>query len=63
MEDIINFIGNSVQIIFEYEYNSVIFKDALYFTTPEYELLSQIEIEALKQARFQSWIDVISSTE
>jgi hypothetical protein len=63
MEDIVNIIGNSVQIIFEYEYNSVIFKDALYFTSDEYNSLSQIEIDTLKQERYQSWIDTITNVE
>lgn len=62
MEDIININDNTVQIIFEYEYENIKFKDALYFSESEYSSLSQEEIEAIKQQRFQSWIDIITGT-
>lgn len=49
MEDIINTIGDTVQIIFEFDYNSMKFKDALYFTESEYNTMTQTDIDAIKQ--------------
>lgn len=60
MEDIIN--NNSdgtVQLIFEIAYGDLTYRDALYFTTDEYNSLSQTDIDNLKKTRYDAWISVI----
>ena len=50
----------TVRIIFEKEYEHGIFRDALYFSQEDYALLSEIEIEALKQQRYDNWVAIVA---
>lgn len=59
MEDeIITYGDGSIQLIFEFGYQDIFYRDALYFTGDEYSELSQSEIDSLKQERFDTWLTV-----
>lgn len=60
MEDQINTLGDTIQIIFEFDYNGVPFRDALYIPQDEYQNMTQDQIDTLKNGRFQSWIDAVN---
>tara|TARA_R110000868_G_scaffold306682_1_gene567905 strand:+ start:338 stop:553 length:216 start_codon:yes stop_codon:yes gene_type:complete len=62
MEDIINQIDGQVQIIFEKTASSInqTFRDALWMTQEEYEASSIDTINALKQARFDNWLAIVT---
>ena len=49
-----------VRIIFEKEFDHGMFRDALYFTQEEYALLSEVEIETLKQQRYDNWVAIVT---
>jgi len=49
-----------IRVIFEKEYEHGVFKDALYFTQEEYALHSEIEIENMKQQRYDNWVVVVA---
>lgn len=57
MEDEVN-----IQVRFSRQTeDGVTFTDALYFTPADYEALTEGEIEALEDERFQRWQEVVSS--
>jgi hypothetical protein len=61
MADVINTSPDgSVQIIFEISYNDVVYRDALYFTSEEYSLLSSSDIDTMKQTRYNAWVQAIT---
>ena len=51
----------SVQIKYRMEQDGKSYQDALYFTTDEYQNLTQANIDAEKQKRFDNWIFVINN--
>jgi len=48
-----------MQILFEFDYNGIAFKDAL--TLPDDHNFTDSEIESMKQERFDNWIKFITS--
>ena len=61
MTDIINQIEGRVQVVFErYEGNSV-FRDALWFTQAEYDLVTPQEIEIMQQVRYDNWLAIVNA--
>lgn len=62
MEDIINTLDNGlIQHIFEITQGSNTYRDALVMSQEEYALLTLEQISAMKQARFDNWIKVITT--
>jgi len=51
--------GATVQIVFEFDYNGVAFRDAL--VLPDDHTFTDTELEAMKQERFDNWVTVITS--
>ena len=49
-----------VRIIFEKEFEHGMFRDALYFTQEEYALLSEVEVEDMKQQRYDNWVAIVA---
>jgi uncharacterized phage-associated protein len=64
MEDIINQIDGQVQIIFEKTDSTInqTFRDALWMTQEEYDASSAERINALKQARFDNWLAIVTDS-
>ena len=59
MEDIINQIDGKVQVIFEkIDDLNVSYRDMLWFTQEVYDTLTQAEIDAMKQERFDNWVNL-----
>jgi len=52
--------NGSIKIAFTKSNEKYSFSDALIFTQEEYEALTEDQIEAMKQARFDKWHDVIT---
>ena len=50
-----------VQVRFKEQTEVGEYNDALYFTQTEYQAKSQVEIDALKQARVSSWVNVVKN--
>jgi hypothetical protein len=48
-----------MQIIFEYEHNGIIFRDAL--NLPDNHTYTDDELEAMKQARIDNWLTAITA--
>lgn len=57
----VNDDGANVQVIFEMGEDPHIFRDALYFTSEQYATLTEAEIEAMKQERYDAWIAHINT--
>lgn len=49
-----------MQIVFEFDYNGVAFKDAL--VLPDDHTFTNAELDAMKQERFDNWVTVITSS-
>lgn len=50
-----------VQVRFKEKTEVGEYNDALYFTQAEYQAKSQIEIDALKQARVNNWVNAVKN--
>lgn len=50
-----------IRIPFTIEEDGKKFSDSLNFTQDEYDALSADEIEAMKRARFQAWLDFLAN--
>ena len=50
-----------VQILIQQNTQYGEFRDAIYVPMSEYDLMSPGEIEALKQARVQQWLDIMAT--
>jgi hypothetical protein len=61
MEDIINKIDSRVQIIFEKTDGTNKFRDALWFSEEEYNLLTPQQIADMQQERYNNWYAIISA--
>jgi hypothetical protein len=61
MEDIINKIDSRVQIIFEKTDGTNKFRDALWFSEEEYEMLTPQQIADMQQERYNNWYAIISA--
>jgi hypothetical protein len=48
-----------MQIIFEYDHNGIIFRDAL--NLPDNHTFTDAELEAMKQERIANWLEMITS--
>ena len=48
-----------MQIIFEYDHNGIIFRDAL--NLPDNHTFTDDELEAMKQARIANWLTAITA--
>lgn len=51
---------NMIQIKYTKEYNGIEFSDAIYLTEDEFNSFTEQDIEAIKEQRFQKWIEVIT---
>ena len=59
MDDIINQIDGNVQVIFQITPDvGYPYRDALWFTQEVYDTLTQVEIDAMKQERFDNWVNL-----
>ena len=62
MEDIINQVDGNVQVIFERGPTPAeTFRDALWFTQAEYDVIPAAEILALQQQRYDNWLAIINA--
>lgn len=48
-----------MQIVFEFDYKGVSFKDAL--VLPDDHTFTDVELEAMKQERFDNWVKAITA--
>jgi hypothetical protein len=48
-----------MQIVFEFDYKGVAFKDAL--VLPDDHTFTDVELDAMKQERFDNWVTEITS--
>jgi hypothetical protein len=61
MEDIINQIDGKIQIIFEKTSDTFgTYRDALWFTQEEYDILTPEQISTMQQQRFDNWLVIIN---
>lgn len=59
MEDIINQIDGKVRVTFaKVDDQNVTYRDMLWFTQEVYDTLTQAEIDAMKQERFDNWVNL-----
>ena len=59
MEDIINQIDGKVRVTFEkVDDQNITYRDMLWFTQEVYDTLTQVEIDAMKQERFDNWVNL-----
>ena len=59
MEDIINQINGKVRVTFEkVDDQNITYRDMLWFTQEVYDTLTQVEIDAMKQERFDNWVNL-----
>ena len=61
MEDIINNIGDQVQIIFEKGEDTKLYRDAIWMTKEEYDNTSASTIDTIKQERYDNWLAIINA--
>lgn len=52
-----------ITIDFQRTHEGLVFKDAILLTDAQHAALSPEEIEAMKEARFQSWVASLSAGE
>jgi hypothetical protein len=57
----VNELNGQVQVIFEKGEDPYIYRDALYFTPEDYAALTEADIEAMQEARYQGWITHINT--
>ena len=50
-----------IQIIFERGTDPYLYRDALYFTQEQFDALTEEEIEAMKDQRYNSWYDLVTN--
>ena len=50
-----------IQVRFTFKQAGYEYHDALYFTEAEYKSLSKGDIDAMKQARFDAWLQVVQN--
>ena len=50
-----------IQVRFTFKQAGYEYHDALYFTEAEYKSISQKEIDDMKQARFDAWLQVVQN--
>ena len=56
MTDIISQIDDNVQIVFEKSNGVNILQDVINLTKEEYAALSHVQLENIKQTRFDQWL-------
>jgi len=61
MADIINRIGEQVQVIFEKGEGAQLYRDAIWMAQTEYDATSSASIDAIKQERYDSWLAIINA--
>jgi hypothetical protein len=52
-----------IKIEFERSFGGMVFRDALFLTDEELAAMSSEEIEAMKDARFNSWLAALTAGE
>ena len=52
-----------VSDVFEIPHGDLIYKDAIVMPTEEYDAMTQDQVEAVKQARFNQWLSVIAPSQ
>jgi hypothetical protein len=63
VEDIVNNVDGMVKIIFERTTDTGLkYKDVLLFPQEAYDAMTPEAIDALKQARFDRWSDMVNGT-
>ena len=63
MTDIINTLEDgTIQIIYERGSDPWIYRDALYYTATEYENLSEADMEAEKDRRYNNWYGIVTDS-
>ena len=61
MEDIINYVDDQVQVIFEKNLGTQNYRDALWFSQAEYTTTSKETVEIMKQQRFDNWLAIVNA--
>jgi hypothetical protein len=61
MTDIINTQNGKVQVIFEKTDGTRLYRDALWFSTEEYNVTTPEQIAAMQTERFDNWLAIINT--
>ena len=61
MEDIVNQIDGKIQVIFEKSDGDRTYRDALWFSQEEYDILTPEQISTMQQERFDNWLAIVNA--